>query len=118
MTVADDLRNLGVHGILLTAAEEGKIDKVACQMPDCFCPEELGGRTYFEKRGEPLTHWMPTQDHIDLKSAGGQRTVNNSRLAHRLCNRVDYNKDHGIPYDKDLASVEKARQEAIARQGE
>ncbi len=51
----------------------------------------------------------------ELKSAGGHRTIDNARLAHRLCNRVDYNKSHTISYEKDLASVEKARREAIER---
>jgi hypothetical protein len=48
MDVAAELRCLGVTGILLTAAELGKITKLECQMPKCFCPIELGGQTYFE----------------------------------------------------------------------
>ncbi len=115
MTVADELRTLGVRGVLITAAEQGKIEKLACAMPECLCPKELGGREHFEPVTEALTHWMPTNDHIELKSAGGHRTIDNARLAHRLCNRVDYNKSHTISYEKDLASVEKARREAIER---
>lgn len=115
MSVADDLRALGVHGILITAAEQGKIDKVACQMPMCLCPEELGGREHFEVAEPPLTLWAPNLDHIELESQGGRRTLDNVRLAHCVCNRVDYNKNHGIPYAKDLASVEKVRVEAIKR---
>lgn len=112
------LRDLGVQGVLLTLAQEGKITEVACQMPECLCPEELGGRKYFEPLGTPLTHWMPTQDHIELKSAGGQRSVDNSRLAHRLCNRVDYNRNQNIPFDKDLESVEEARRQALEHRDE
>lgn len=53
------------------------------------CPEELGGACYFEPRGTPLTDWMPTADHYPiLKTNGGHLTVDNVRLAHRLCNNV------------------------------
>lgn len=62
---------------------------------------------------DALTLWMPNLDHIDLQSAGGQRTLDNVRLAHCVCNRVDYNKNHGIPFAKVLASVEEARRQAI-----
>lgn len=111
-TVADKLRVLGVKGILITAAEQGHIPELACQMPECFCPEERGGRGYFEPWSEDLPPWMPSHDHIELKSKGGQRTIENTRLGHRLCNRVDYNKNHGISYAKDLATVDAARREA------
>ena len=115
MTVAEELKALGVHGILITAAEQGRIPKVACQMPECLCPEELGGREHFEAAQPPLTLWMPNLDHIGLQSAGGQRTLENVRLAHCVCNRVDFNKNQGIPYAKDLASVEEARRQAIEK---
>jgi len=59
-------------------------------MPECFCPEELGGTCYFE----PVTtksDWMPTHEHFPLsKREGGHRDVDNAILAHRLCNRIDY----------------------------
>ena len=41
------MRALGVKGILIKAAEQGYITQVACKMPECFCPEELGGACYF-----------------------------------------------------------------------
>lgn len=114
-TVAEQLRALGVTGILITAAEQGQIPELACQMPECLCPDELGGRHYFEACSDDLPHWMPTHDHIELKSEGGHRMINNSRLAHRLCNRVDYNKNHGISYAKDLEAVDAARREALGQ---
>jgi hypothetical protein len=37
------LKALGVRGVLLEAAEHGYITQIACKMPECICPEELGG---------------------------------------------------------------------------
>ena len=54
------LRALGVRGVLITATEQGHITQVACKMPECFCPEELGGACYFEGVTDGLTDWMPT----------------------------------------------------------
>ena len=118
MTVADELRALGVRGILVTAAEQGKIPELKCQMPECLCPQELGGPGHFDPAPQSLPDWMPTQDHIHLKSAGGQLTVDNVRLAHRLCNRVDYAKNHEKPFEKDLARVEAARLKVVKRNAE
>ena len=41
---ARELKSLGAKRILIKAAELGYITQVACAMPKCFCPEELGGR--------------------------------------------------------------------------
>jgi hypothetical protein len=66
------LRALGVKGILIKAAEQGYITQVACKMPECFCPEELGGACYFEPVTAELSDWMPTHEHLPLsKRAGG-----------------------------------------------
>jgi hypothetical protein len=117
--VAAELRELGVKGVLVQAAEQGRITELACQMEKCFCPEELGGRSYFEPVGADLSDWMPTHEHFPrAKRAGGHRTVDNTLLAHRLCNRIDYSIEVGRPHAKDLARVEKAREEAIRRRGE
>lgn len=114
--VVDDLRRLGVKGILVEAAEQGLITDATCAMPDCLCPSELGGRTYFEPKTHPPVDWMPTPDHYPrLKKDGGHLTVDNVRLAHRLCNRVDYAKLVGRRYDKDLERAEAARLTAINR---
>lgn len=112
--VADQLRALGVKGILVTAAEEGHITELRCGMPQCLCPEELGGRSYFEVVTSQLPDWMPTHEHFPRsRREGGHRTVDNAVLAHRLCNRVDYSKSIGRSYEKDLARVERARLRAI-----
>jgi exonuclease III len=112
--VAAKLGGMGVQGILVTAAEKGYITELDCAMPECLCPNELGGRSYFEPKSLGLSDWMPTADHFPkLKMDGGHRTVDNVRLAHRLCNRVDYSKLVGRSYSKDRARVEEARREAI-----
>jgi hypothetical protein len=108
MDVVTELRCLGVTGILLTAAERGKIRKLKCQMPQCFCPAQLGGKSYFESVTSELSDWMPTHDHYPkLESRGGHRSIENTRLAHRLCNRMD-----GRPSKRDRARLETARRSA------
>jgi hypothetical protein len=114
--VAEELRVLGAKGVLITAAEQGYITKLKCQMPECLCPEELGGRGFFEPVTRDLPDWMPTHEHFPRsKAKGGHQTADNTLLAHRLCNRVDYSKSIGRSYAKDLARVEAARQEALKR---
>lgn len=113
VAVASQLQDLGVSGILVQAAEQGYIPQFSCAMPECFCPEELGGRRYFEPNAADLTDWMATVDHYPiLKEDGGHKTVDNVRLAHRLCNRVDYAKRTGKSYARDLGRVEAARRAA------
>lgn len=108
------LKSLGVKGILISAAEQGYITQVACKMPECFCPEELGGACYFEPVSPELPDWMPTHEHFPrTKRGGGLRSVDNTVLAHRLCNRIDYSITVGRPYAKDLARVNEARERAI-----
>ncbi len=110
------LKALGVKGILIKAAEQGYITQVACKMPECFCPEELGGACYFEPVTAELSDWMPTHEHFPLsKREGGKHAVDNAILAHRLCNRIDYSITVGRPHAKDLERVRKAREEAIRR---
>ncbi len=108
------LRALGVKGILVAAAEQGYITQLACKMPECFCPEELGGACYFEPVTAELSDWMPTHEHFPRsKREGGHRDLDNTVLAHRLCNRIDYSISSGRPYAKDLARVKAARERAI-----
>jgi hypothetical protein len=112
---ARKLRALGVKGILIKAAELGYITEVTCGMPKCFCPEELGGAGYFERRTHPWTDWEPTHEHFPIpKRDGGQRTLENTILAHRLCNKLDYFISQGLSIEKDLARVEVAREAAAA----
>jgi hypothetical protein len=117
--VAAKLKKLGVKGVLIQAAEQGYITQLACQMPKCFCPEELGGACHFESLTEDLSDWTPTHEHFPRsKREGGHRVVNNAVLAHRLCNRIGYSIEVDRPHAKDLARIEKAREEAIRRKSE
>lgn len=86
-TAVEKLAAWGVRGILWQLARDGQIVDVHCEMPQCYC---FRGRTYFEPRG-PYSDWEPTADHYPrLKMHGGHLTADNVRLAHRLCNRRDY----------------------------
>jgi hypothetical protein len=83
-------------------------------MPECHCPEELGGASYFEPVGD--SPWSPTHEHYPVyKKDGGHRTVDNSILAHRLCNRLDHSIRVGRSHSRDLETIRKAREEAIGR---
>ena len=116
---AAKLKALGAKRILIKAAEQGYITQLACKMPECFCPEELGGACYFEPVTPELSDWMPTHEHFPLsRKEGGKETVDNAILAHRLCNRIDYSIRVGRSYARDLARIEKAREEAIRRKDE
>jgi hypothetical protein len=113
------LKKLGVKGVLIQAAEQGYITELACRMPKCFCPEELGGTRYFEEVTAQLSDWMPTHEHFPRsKREGGHRVVDNAVLAHRLCNRIAFSIEDGRSHAKDLARIEKAREEAIRRKSE
>jgi hypothetical protein len=113
--VVKELRRLGVKGILITAAELGYITEVKCGMSECFCPEELGGACHFESVTE-YSDWNPTHEHFPIpKREGGQRTVDNSILAHRLCNRIDYSRTVGRPHARDLERIRRAREAAIRK---
>ena len=118
--VAARLKELGVKGTLIRAAEQGYITQLACMMPECSCPEELGGACYFE----PVTNdwsdwrsdWMPTLEHFPVsKKEGGKAAVDNAILAHRICNRLDYSIRVGRSHARDLERIRTAREEAIRR---
>jgi hypothetical protein len=114
--VAADLGRLGARRILIRAAEQGYITELACKMPTCFCPGELGGATYFEPVTAELSDWMPTHEHFPIsKQDGGKEAVDNAILAHRLCNRIDYSIRVGRSHARDLERIKKAREEAITR---
>jgi hypothetical protein len=114
LAVAVELKKLGVKGILIRAAEQGYITELACKMPRCFCPEELGGAAYFEPVTSELSDWMPTLEHFPTpKREGGRKAVDNAVLAHRLCNRIDYSLFVGRSHQSDLERIEKARGAAI-----
>ncbi len=101
--LADQLRELGQRGILITAAQQGIITELRCTMPECLCPQ---GPEHFEKKTHPPTDWAPSVDHYPrLKRDGGQLVIGNVRLAHILCNRVDYAKNHGKKHATDRAKA-------------
>ena len=89
-------------------------------MPECFCPEELGGASYFAQVtndwSDWRSDWMPTLEHFPVyKKDGGKAGVDNAILAHRLCNRIDHSLRVGRSHDRDLERIRKAREEAIRR---
>src|SRR3954465_957736 len=55
--VAARLKELGAKGTLIKAAEQGYVTQLACMMPECFCPEELGGACYFEPVTNDWSDW-------------------------------------------------------------
>lgn len=114
--VAAELKKLGVRGTLIRAAQQGYITELACKMPKCFCPEELGGANHFDPVTAELSDWMPTLEHFPRpKREGGRQAVDNAILAHRLCNRLDYSIAVGRSHKRDLERIRKAREEAIRR---
>ena len=87
-SVADQLRALGVKGVLVRMAERGQLLALKCEMPQCY---HYKGRGAFDPVTTPHTKWAPSPDHYPiLKSAGGHLVPENVRLSHRLCNNLDY----------------------------
>ena len=87
-SIADQLRALGVKGVLVQMAERGQLLALKCEMPQCYHHK---GRGAFDEVTTPRTDWAPSPDHYPiLKSAGGQLRPENVRLSHILCNRRDY----------------------------
>ncbi|HXK15549.1 MAG TPA: hypothetical protein VNH45_13525 [Gaiellaceae bacterium] len=108
-----------MKGILVRAAEAGYITELACKMPKCFCPVELGGPIYFERATGGLSDWMPTNEHFPVpKRDGGRTAVDNTILAHRICNRMDYSLQVGRSHKRDLERIRLAREAAIRRMHE
>lgn len=95
LPIGEQLHALGQRGIL---TQPGVVPRLECSMDECLCP---GGRDYFDQKAHPPTDWSPSVDHIQLKSEGGTLESDNVRLAHVLCNRVDFAKKVGKPYDRD-----------------
>jgi hypothetical protein len=85
--VADELRRLGMRGVLVKMAERGQLHAVKCEMPQCYNPK---GRAAFDPVTTPRSKWAPSPDHYPtLKSAGGHLVPANVRLAHVWCNNLD-----------------------------
>ena len=89
-SVADQLRELGVRGVLVQMAERGQLLALKCEMPQCYHHE---GRGAFDPLTTARTMWAPSCDHYPiLKSAGGKLVPHNVRLSHTECNQRDYNR--------------------------
>ena len=87
-SVADQLRALGMKGVLVQMAERGQLLALTCEMPQCYHHK---GRGAFDPVTTPRTTWAPSPDHYPiLKSAGGHLVPENVRLAHIRCNKLDY----------------------------
>jgi hypothetical protein len=87
-SVADQLRTLGVKGVLVQMAERGQLLALKCEMPQCY---HRKGRGAFDPVTTPRTKWAPSPDHYPiLKSAGGHLVPQNVRLSHVWCNNRDY----------------------------
>jgi hypothetical protein len=87
-SVADQLRELGMRGVLVQMAERGQLLALKCEMPQCYHHK---GRGAFDQVTTPRTKWAPSPDHYPvLKSAGGHLRPENVRLAHIYCNKRDY----------------------------
>ena len=77
-SVADQLRELGVRGVLVQMAERGQLLALKCEMPQCYHHK---GRGAFDQVTTPRTKWAPSPDHYPvLKSAGGHLRPENVRL--------------------------------------
>jgi hypothetical protein len=83
-------------------------------MPECFCPEELAGACYFEPVSSPMTDWAPNHEHFPrAKREGGHRELDNTVLAHVLCNRIDYSITVGRPTRETLRGSRKPAKERL-----
>jgi hypothetical protein len=89
-SVADELRRLGMKGVLVQMAERGQLLALKCEMPQCYHHK---GRGAFDPVTTTRTKWAPSPDHHPtLRSAGGHLRPDNVRLAHVECNQRDYNR--------------------------
>jgi hypothetical protein len=114
-SIANQLRSLGMKGVLVQMAERGQLLALRCEMPQCYNPK---GRGAFDPVAASRTMWAPSPDHYPvLKSAGGKLVPENVRLAHTECNQRDYNrrKQIGTMLAKGKSLAEIA--EALNRKG-
>ena len=82
------LRALGTRGVLVQMAQRGQINKLQCEMPNCYCHK---GRSHFDPKSTPMSDWAPSADHYPrLKADGGHLVPWNVRLAHVRCNQRDH----------------------------
>lgn len=100
--LAEQLGDLGVHGVLVQMAESGLIAELRCAMPECYSPD---GRETFDLKTHPPGPWAPSVAHYPiLKRDGGHLVPDNVRLSHILCNNLDHALDV-LPEEKREAVV-------------
>ncbi len=93
-SLADELRGLGVKGVLVQMAERGQLLELKCEMPRCYHHK---GRAAFDPVSKSREKWSPSPDHYPiLKSAGGHLVPENVRLSHTECNQRDYTRRQQI----------------------
>ena len=66
-SVADQLRALGVKGVLVQMAERGQLLALKCEMPQCYHHK---GRGAFDEVATPRTKWAPSPDHYPILKVG------------------------------------------------
>src|SRR4051794_23944633 len=104
-SVADQLRALGVKGVLVQMAERGQLLALKCERPQCYHQ----GRGASDRVTTPRTKWAPSPDHYPiLKSAGGQLRPENVRLSHIWCNNRDYGWRTLLAKGNSLAEIAEA----------
>jgi hypothetical protein len=105
-TVSYELQAKGIRGVLVVMAERGLITELRCVMPTCYCPS---GRAYFDPKSTSPNDWIPSADHFPLaKERGGHLVPENVRLAHKLCNRLDFGKEPGHEKGRQKARLQQA----------
>jgi len=68
------LKALGVRESSSRQPSRGYITQLACKMPECFCPEELGGACYFEPVTDGATGCRPTSTSRAPRERAGTET--------------------------------------------
>ena len=86
-SVADQLRALGVKGVLVKMAERGQLLALKCEMPQCYHHK---GRGAFDPVTTPRTRWAPSPDHYPILIGRGPPRPRERRLSHIWCNNRDY----------------------------
>ena len=87
-SVADQLRKLGMKGVLVQMAERGQLLALKCEMPQCYHHK---GRGAFDPVTTPRTKWAPSPTTTRSSSRpAGTSFPENVRLSHTWCNQRDY----------------------------
>src|SRR3954462_15851252 len=87
-SIADQLRTLGVKGVLVRMAERGQLLALKCELPQCYHHK---GRGAFDPVTTPRSKGAPSPaPYPIIKSAGGKFVREIVRLSHIWCNNLDY----------------------------